>query len=61
MADCCSGPDKGGRDGQTSGEALRSDVLAELAAFNLATHTPMQAMTSIAGWQEILRSREGTG
>jgi hypothetical protein len=37
------------------------DVLAELAAFNLATHTPMQAMTFIADWQEILRSREGTG
>jgi hypothetical protein len=37
------------------------DVLAELAAFNLATHTPMQAMTFIAGWQEILRNGEGTG
>jgi hypothetical protein len=37
------------------------NILAELAAFDLAGQTPMQAMTAIAGWQEILRNREGAG
>jgi hypothetical protein len=37
------------------------NILAELAAFNLAAHTPMQAMTAIADWQAHLRNREGTG
>ena len=32
------------------------DVLTEIVAFNLAAHTPMQAMNAIAGWQEALRS-----
>ncbi len=30
-------------------------ILAEIAAFNLAAHTPMQAMNAIAKWQEALR------
>jgi hypothetical protein len=37
------------------------DILAELAAFNLAAHTPMQVMNPVAEWQEILRSGKGTG
>lgn len=32
------------------------DILAEIASFNLATHTPMQAMNAIAGWQESMRA-----
>ena len=31
------------------------DILAEIAAFNLAAHTPLQAMNAIADWQEALR------
>ena len=38
--------------GNTSGQ---TDILAEIAAFNLATQTPLQAMNTIAKWQEILR------
>jgi hypothetical protein len=37
------------------------DILAEIAAFTLAAHTPMQAMNAIAGWQDFLRNREGAG
>jgi hypothetical protein len=37
------------------------DVLAEIAAFTLAAHTPIQAMNAIAGWQDYLRNREGAG
>ena len=36
------------------------DILLEIASFNLAVHTPMQAMYAIAGWQDALRNREGT-
>lgn len=39
-----STPSNGGRN-----------ILAEVAAFNLAAHTPMQAMNAIAEWQEALR------
>jgi hypothetical protein len=35
------------------------DILSELAAFDLAGHTPLQAMTAIAEWQFFLRNREG--
>lgn len=31
------------------------DVLTEILSFNLAAHTPMQAMNAIADWQEALR------
>lgn len=31
------------------------NILEEVAAFNLAAHTPMQAMNAIARWQEALR------
>ena len=37
------------------------NILAELAAFDLAGHTPMQAMNVIADWQNFLRNREGAG
>ena len=36
-----------------------NDILMEIASFNLATHTPMQAMHAIAGWQDALRNRKG--
>lgn len=32
------------------------DILAEIAAFNLAAHTPIQAMCAIQAWQEALQS-----
>jgi len=35
------------------------DILTEIASFNLATHTPMQAMYAISEWQDALRNREG--
>ena len=31
------------------------DVLSEIATFNLAAHTPIQAMNAIADWQTALR------
>jgi hypothetical protein len=37
------------------------NILAELAAFDLAGHTPMQAMSAIAEWQNVLKNREGAG
>ena len=37
---------------QAEGQA---SVLEELTGFNLAAHTPMQAMNAIASWQEALR------
>ena len=37
------------------------NVLAEIAGFNLAAHTPLQVMTAIAEWQEYLMRREGAG
>ena len=40
---------------KTLGTTNNEDVLAEIAAFNLAAHTPMQAMNAIARWQEVLR------
>ena len=36
-----------------------TDILLELKKFDLATHTPMQAMSAIAAWQEKLRNWEG--
>ena len=41
-----------GVKGQIPGGA---GVLAEIAAFNLAAHTPMQAMNAIQQWQESIR------
>ena len=41
---CAEKPGNGGRD-----------ILSEIATFNLAAHTPLQAMNAIAGWQEALR------
>ena len=40
---------------------LTRDVLAEIAAFNLGVHTPMEAMNAVLGWQNFLKNREGTG
>ena len=37
------------------------DILMEIASFNLAAHTPMQAMNAISEWQDVLRNREGAG
>lgn len=37
------------------------DVLAEVMAFNLGIHTPMEVMNRVLDWQVYLRNREGAG
>jgi len=37
------------------------DVIAEILAFNLGVHTPMETMNAVLGWQDYLRNREGAG
>jgi len=40
-------------------KAAKRNILAELAAFNLGIHTPVETMSAVQDWQNFLRNREG--